>query len=132
MQPVSQQKPSTQLSLTHSLGPLQLWPLGLSATHCSDVLQWLPEAQSVSNRQLVGQLTIDPLHKNGVHDGSPAEPCSIAEQTPSLPVKLQASQGLTQLVLQQNPLTQLSLSQPLEPKHGEPLGCLMEHTVLSQ
>ena len=75
--------------------------------------------QSALTLQELGQVTMAPLHRYGSQAGSPAVPISLATQIPALPGTSQASQALTQLVLQQKPSMQWPLWHSLLPPHGE-------------
>jgi hypothetical protein len=89
---VSQQKPSTQLPVTHSRQPLslqslpatvlQVAPCAFCVWHIPVASQYSPAAQSLSDAHPDGHV-VPPLHTAGAHDGLPVYPAAAGVQVPS-------------------------------------------------
>jgi hypothetical protein len=105
-QALSQQTPSLQKPLVHSLPSPQALPVSFLGTHCLLVSQMKPAAQSAAVEQVVVQFADVPLHKNGEQLGRPASPMRETVQVPREVISSQRSHAPLQPVSQQYPSAQ--------------------------
>ncbi len=103
-QPELQQKPSTQLPLTHSEAEPQVPPLGFWLVQ-APLKQVLPLAHWLLLVQAVGQDAEVPLQRNGAQVGLPELPTATAVHVPTLPATLHALQEPPQAESQHTPST---------------------------
>ena len=120
-QPLLQQAPSSQLTLTHSFEATQPTPRTFFGTQAVPLQYW-PATHWASKVQLEGQAGPAPEQRYGVQAGTPAEPLGMLVHVPVVPPRLQALQPPTQVVLQQTPSTQKPEAQSAATEQEVPSG----------
>jgi hypothetical protein len=111
---VLQHTPATQLPLAHWSGA-EHDELFDSLTVHWPPLQKAPGAQLASTAQLVGHVTSEPLHANGLHVGLPTLPAASGEHVPVPQVPHEPHALLQHVPATQLPLVHWSVAVQLAP-----------------